>query len=258
MNTKVKEFFSEVFGEIRTVDIGDDKIWFVAKDIAEKLGFKDTKKAIRTHCKNQLRATVDMRGGEIGNSHSKARKTQEMVIINIPDVTRLIVKSRLDDAIKFESWLFNDVIPALYHDGMYVDNEEVIESREKLEKEIEKRVRHKMERLYGKDQRFSLTEELSHLPSISPKEYANYTNVMYNAIFGYKAKELYKIFNAKKGKLRDEFSTDLIILIREAEKFELNLIKSGITDKNMIETLLHNWKESYIKDYIDFKIPHYN
>ena len=258
MNTKVREFFNEMFGEIRTVDIGDNKIWFVAKDIAEKLVYKDTKKAIRTHCKNQLRVSVDMRGGKTGNPHSRARKTQEMVIISIPDVTRLIVKSRLDSAMEFESWLFDDVIPALYHDGMYVDNEEVTESREKLEKEIEKRVRHKMERLYGKDQRFSLTEELSHLPFISPKEYANYTNVMYNAIFGYKAKELYRLFKAKPGKLRDEFSTDLIILIREAEKFELNLIKSGITDKNMIETLLRNWRVRYVKDYIDFKIPHYN
>ena len=45
MNTKVKEFFNEMFGEIRTVDIGDNKIWFVAKDIAEKLGYKDTKKS---------------------------------------------------------------------------------------------------------------------------------------------------------------------------------------------------------------------
>ena len=44
MNTKVREFFNEMFGEIRTVDIGDNKIWFVAKDIAEKLGYKDTKK----------------------------------------------------------------------------------------------------------------------------------------------------------------------------------------------------------------------
>ena len=48
MENKVQVFNSEEFGEIRTVEI-DGEAWFVGKDIAEKLGYKDIHKAIKYH-----------------------------------------------------------------------------------------------------------------------------------------------------------------------------------------------------------------
>lgn len=106
MNTKVKEFFNEMFGEIRTVDIGDNKIWFVAKDIAEKLGYKDTKKAIRTHCKNGKKEKLNITSQN--NPHSRARKTQEMIVIDESDLIHLIFvsdKRDYDFKLKFFNWL---------------------------------------------------------------------------------------------------------------------------------------------------------
>lgn len=106
MNTKVKEFFNEMFGEIRTVDIGDNKIWFVAKDIAEKLGYKDTKKAIRTHCKHGEKVKLDV--ASQNNPHSRARKTQEITIINESDLIYLIFASNKRDydfKLNFFNWL---------------------------------------------------------------------------------------------------------------------------------------------------------
>ena len=48
METKVQIFNSEEFGEIRTIEI-DGEVWFVGKDIAEKLGYSQTDKAISRH-----------------------------------------------------------------------------------------------------------------------------------------------------------------------------------------------------------------
>ncbi len=39
--------------EIRTVLINDDP-WFIAKDVAEALGYSDTDAAIRKHCRNAM------------------------------------------------------------------------------------------------------------------------------------------------------------------------------------------------------------
>ncbi len=50
MTNKIEIFKNEEFGEIRTVTI-DGEPWFVAKDIASILGYKDPKNTVKNRCK---------------------------------------------------------------------------------------------------------------------------------------------------------------------------------------------------------------
>lgn len=93
---------------IRTVTL-DGEHWFVAKDVAEALGYKDTTKAIKLHCK----------GGAKCHPLPTAGGTQQARIIREPDLYRLIVGSTLPAAQEFEAWIFEEVLPALRKTGQY-------------------------------------------------------------------------------------------------------------------------------------------
>jgi len=97
------------FDSIRTVDI-DGEAWFVAIDVANVLGYKKPHDAIKSHCRERgtMKHGVLTKGGK-----------QEVILINEPNVYRLIVKSQLPTAEKFEAWIFEEVIPAIRKHGSY-------------------------------------------------------------------------------------------------------------------------------------------
>jgi len=93
---------------IRAVEI-DGEPWFVGKDVAEALGYTNPSKAIGDHCKGVAkRYPLQTKGG-----------TQEVRLINEPDVFRLVVSSQLPAAEKFERWVFEEVLPSIRKTGNY-------------------------------------------------------------------------------------------------------------------------------------------
>jgi prophage antirepressor-like protein len=92
---------------IRTTEI-DGEAWFVAKDVADALGYRDTTNAIKSHCKGVAKHHLPTNGG-----------TQEMSIISERDVYRLIMKSNLPTAERFENWVVSDVLPSIRKTGSY-------------------------------------------------------------------------------------------------------------------------------------------
>lgn len=100
-------FSSPEFGELRTIEEGD-KIYFVASDVAKALGYSQPHKAIWDHCKGVLKRNIPTNGG-----------SQQMSIIPEGDLYRLIVHSKLPSAEKFESWVFDEVLPAIRKTGGY-------------------------------------------------------------------------------------------------------------------------------------------
>lgn len=95
---------------IRAVEIGGAP-WFVGKDIAQALGYANPRKAVRDHCKNPK---------PVGRNESFPPDLDpQLVIINEPDLYRLIVKSQLPDAQRFERWVFEEVLPAIRKTGSY-------------------------------------------------------------------------------------------------------------------------------------------
>ena len=90
----------------------DGQPWFVGKDVAEVLGYKDTTNAIKQHCRGVVNhhPIVDSLG-----------RNQEVRIISEPDMLRLIVSSKLPAAEAFERWVFEEVLPSIRKTGAYVD-----------------------------------------------------------------------------------------------------------------------------------------
>ncbi|WP_281545237.1 phage antirepressor [Grimontia sp. SpTr1] len=82
--------------------------WFIAKDVAELLDYKETHKAVSRHCKGGTKRPVPTQSG-----------IQEMVIIPERDVYRLIMRSKLPEAEKFEDWVVSDVLPSIRKTGNY-------------------------------------------------------------------------------------------------------------------------------------------
>lgn len=108
-NGTSKEVFSnEMFGELTTIKNEKNEIFFIGKEVAEKLGYIDTAQAIRKHCKGGVEMTLPTAGG-----------MQMTKIISESDVYRLVMRSRLEDAEKFQDWVVEEVLPSIRKRGMY-------------------------------------------------------------------------------------------------------------------------------------------
>lgn len=111
MTNELEIFKNEEFGEVKTLLI-DGVPYFCANDIAKALGYKRAADAVSTHCKGSVKHRYLTNGGE-----------QEAKFIPEGDVYRLIMKSKLPSAEKFESWVVEEVLPSIRKHGAYMTNE---------------------------------------------------------------------------------------------------------------------------------------
>lgn len=117
MNNQLQIFKNEQFGKIRMVKI-DDKPYFVGTDIAKALGYAKPNNAIQAHCKYTLKHSIP---------HPQSKnKTLEVNVIPEGDMYRLITNSELPSAEKFESWVFDEVLPQIRKTGSYTNNQNSI------------------------------------------------------------------------------------------------------------------------------------
>ncbi len=124
MNNSIQIFRNPQFGSVRTVEIGG-KPYFVANDIARALGYKRPADAITAHCKGSVNRRYLTDGGE-----------QEMKIIPEGDIYRLITHSKLPAAERFETWVFDEVIPSIRRTGGYIAGQETLTDDELLERAV--------------------------------------------------------------------------------------------------------------------------
>ncbi|MDT2648074.1 phage antirepressor [Enterococcus dongliensis] len=110
MNTL--QIFNFEQNEVRTF-LENDVPYFVANDVAKTLGYKNPSKATNDHCKKAI---------ETWGNDSLGRR-QKFKIIPESDVYRLIIKSNLPSAEKFESWVMEEVLPQIRKHGMYATDE---------------------------------------------------------------------------------------------------------------------------------------
>lgn len=100
-------FKNEEFGSVRTIDI-DGRPYFSAVDIATALGYANPRKAIIDHCKGVTKRDILTQGGQ-----------QSVNFIPEGDIYRLIIRSHLPSAEKFERWVFDEVLPQIRQTGGY-------------------------------------------------------------------------------------------------------------------------------------------
>lgn len=112
---EIQIFNNSEFGSVRTVE-ADGKILFCGKDIASALGYSNTNDALSMHCKSDGVVNRYPITDSLGRSQ-KARFIPE------GDVYRLIVHSKLESAQKFETWVFDEVLPSIRKHGLYAIDE---------------------------------------------------------------------------------------------------------------------------------------
>jgi prophage antirepressor-like protein len=108
-------FKNEQFGQIRVIE-KDGQPWFVGKDVAEILQYKEPHKAIVRHVDEEDRTKhpILTNGGE-----------QEGWIINESGLYALILSSEMKEAKKFKRWVTSEVLPTIRKTGGYVANDEM-------------------------------------------------------------------------------------------------------------------------------------
>ncbi|WP_419544576.1 phage antirepressor [Negativibacillus massiliensis] len=111
--TDLQIFNSPEFGAIRTIE-KDGEPWFVGKDVATALGYKEATKAAREKVDDEDKGVskIDTPSG-----------IQEMTIINESGLYSLVLSSKLPTAKKFKRWVTNEVIPSIRKHGAYMTPE---------------------------------------------------------------------------------------------------------------------------------------
>lgn len=102
-------FQNAEFGQIRTVELNGEP-WFVGKDIAGALGYKDTSDALKKHVISEDKLT---------RRFADSGQNREMYIINESGLYALIFGSKLVSAQRFKHWVTSEVLPAIRKTGSY-------------------------------------------------------------------------------------------------------------------------------------------
>ena len=110
MNNELINFHHEMFGNIRAIE-KDGEPWFVGKDVAEALGYKDTVNALKAHVDEE-----DKMGWRIT---TPSRGEQNATIINESGLYSLVLSSKLPQAKVFKHWVTAEVLPSIRRHGAY-------------------------------------------------------------------------------------------------------------------------------------------
>ena len=99
--------------EVRAVEINGEG-WLVGKDVAEVLGYSNSRDALSNHVDDEDKASVAIYDG---------RQNRNMTIINESALYSLVLSSKLPGAKKFKRWVTSDVLPSIRKHGMYATDE---------------------------------------------------------------------------------------------------------------------------------------
>lgn len=120
-------FKNAEFGEIRTIE-ENGKVLFCGSDVAKSLGYVKPQNAILKHCRYASKRSIP-------HPQSKT-KTIEMLFIPEGDIYRLVSHSELPSAERFESWVFDEVLPSIRKNGGYIVGQETLSDDELMAKAL--------------------------------------------------------------------------------------------------------------------------
>ncbi|MGE4267178.1 MAG: BRO family protein [Deferribacterales bacterium] len=113
----VQLFNNAEFGQVRIVD-NEGQPYFVAADVAKVLGYSNPSDATQKHCRCIAKHDIP--------HPQNPDKDLEVTIIPESDVYRLIIRSKLPAAERFERWVVEEVLPSIRKHGAYM-TQDVIE-----------------------------------------------------------------------------------------------------------------------------------
>ena len=105
-------FKSEEFGKIRVLEINSEP-WFVGKDVAEALGYSNTRDALIQHVRDRHKNTVAFHDGI-------KRGNPNQIIIDEAGLYSLVMRAKTEKAEAFQEWVTSEVLPAVRKHGGYL------------------------------------------------------------------------------------------------------------------------------------------
>jgi hypothetical protein len=109
MSNQLVIFSKEEFGQIRGLQI-DGEPWFVGKDVASVLGYKDTYDSLKKHVDEEDKQNRQNAGFE---------SPRGLIVINESGLYSLILSSKLPKAKEFKRWVTSEVLPSIRKTGAY-------------------------------------------------------------------------------------------------------------------------------------------
>ena len=169
---KLKIFKNEEFGQLSVI-VKNNKEYIEAIEVATILGYSNPRDAINRHCDKDGVVFSDV-GVVTGfrKDNSQAFQVVTKKFIDEGNLYRLIIKSKLPSAKRFEKWIMDEVLPSLRKHGAYMSEEVINKTLDDPDFIIEMATKLKYER----EQRRLLQEKAEHLEaSITiDKPYTNF------------------------------------------------------------------------------------
>lgn len=106
---ELQVFENTEFGKVRTDYDSEGNVVFCGSDVAKALGYSNVRDAVNRHCKGVVKRDTLTNGG-----------FQALSFVPESDVYRLIAHSKLPSAVRFEKWVFEDVLPKIRRTGAYM------------------------------------------------------------------------------------------------------------------------------------------
>lgn len=110
---ELQVFKNQEFGSVRTLVINSEP-WFVGKDVAEALGYKNTKDALAKHVDSEDKEILKSQNATLENIPNRG-----VTVVNESGLYSLVLSSKLPSAKKFKRWVTSEVLPTLRKTGQY-------------------------------------------------------------------------------------------------------------------------------------------
>lgn len=120
----ILQFNNKEFGELTVIE-KDGEFFFLGKEVAEKLGYSNTRDALARHVDIEDKADVGIHDG---------RQMRSMTAINESGLFSLILSSKLPSAKRFKHWVTKEVLPSIRKNGGYIASQEKLTNEEILAK----------------------------------------------------------------------------------------------------------------------------
>jgi len=117
-NNQIQQFHNEEFGSLDILMINGAP-YFPATECAETLGYKRPHDAIARHCPHSVKHGVGVQTAKKADGNP-ATQTIEKTYIPEGDLYRLIIRSKLPAAVRFEAWVCDEILPTIRKHGAYV------------------------------------------------------------------------------------------------------------------------------------------
>lgn len=118
MDNQMQVFTNEKFGEIKSIVDSNNEVWFVGKDVATALGYKDISHAILDHVEKEDRVNSKTQGYFVPEFGQRGTW-----LINESGLYSLVLSSQLESAKEFKRWVTKEILPSIRKNGYYSFNQ---------------------------------------------------------------------------------------------------------------------------------------